>query len=190
MASILIYDEPVGVGKALALALIPVSMFLLWKDKRPQAVARSGAREPRFRDVWLRLMLVAFVANGIGPFGLKILSEQGLAAHVPGAVPPRTGIWARSCSRIAALWRSRLRPYGREVWLGALMGACSLLGQAFTGLALSHGVPGHVAFPITTGGSLFLVAAAGLLLFKEKVGAYGMAGMVLGIAALVALSVG
>jgi EamA domain-containing membrane protein RarD len=36
VASILIYDEPVGVGKALALALIPVSMFLLWKDKKAQ----------------------------------------------------------------------------------------------------------------------------------------------------------
>jgi EamA domain-containing membrane protein RarD len=37
VASILIYDEPVGVGKALALALIPVSMFFLWKDKQAQA---------------------------------------------------------------------------------------------------------------------------------------------------------
>jgi EamA domain-containing membrane protein RarD len=36
VASILIYDEPVGLGKALALALIPVSMFLLWMDKRAQ----------------------------------------------------------------------------------------------------------------------------------------------------------
>jgi EamA domain-containing membrane protein RarD len=36
VASILIYDEPVRVGKALALALIPVSMYLLWKDKKAQ----------------------------------------------------------------------------------------------------------------------------------------------------------
>lgn len=36
VASILIYDEPVGAIKALALALIPVSMFLLWKDKKAQ----------------------------------------------------------------------------------------------------------------------------------------------------------
>jgi EamA domain-containing membrane protein RarD len=36
VASILIYDEPVGLGKALALGLIPVSMFLLWKDKKAQ----------------------------------------------------------------------------------------------------------------------------------------------------------
>ena len=92
---------------------------------------------------------------------------------------------------IAAILRSRLRPAPRrEIWLGAWMGACSLLGQTFTALALSHGVPGHVAFPITTGGLLFLVGAAGRLLFREKVGGYGIAGMILGIAALVALSVG
>ena len=151
-------------------------------------MARSG-RVTRDSGVWLRLMLVAFLANGIGPFGLKILSEQGLATAYQAQYLLYWYLGAFVFA-IAALCASRLRPYGREIWLGALMGACSLLGQTFTGLALSHGVPGHVAFPITTGGSLFLVAAAGLLLFKEKVGAYGIAGMVLGIAALVALSVG
>lgn len=42
VASILIYDEPVGTGKALALLLIPISMFLLWKDKQ-QAARREPA---------------------------------------------------------------------------------------------------------------------------------------------------
>ncbi|MGH9371194.1 MAG: hypothetical protein ACRD15_06655 [Vicinamibacterales bacterium] len=142
----------------------------------------------RDSGLWLRLMLVAFLANGIGPFGLKILSEEGLASYQAQYLL----YWYLGAFvfAIAALVHSRLRPYRREIWLGALMGACSLLGQAFTGLALSRGVPGHVVFPITTGGSLFLVAAAGLLLFKERVGGYGMAGMALGIAALVALSVG
>jgi multidrug transporter EmrE-like cation transporter len=139
--------------------------------------------------VWLRLMLVAFVTNGIGPFGLKILAEQGLATRYQAQYLLYWYLGAFVFA-IVALARSRLRPFGREVWLGVLMGTCSLLGQAFTGLALSHGVPGHVAFPLTTGGSLFLVAAAGLLLFKERVGPYGMTGLVLGILALVALSVG
>jgi drug/metabolite transporter (DMT)-like permease len=34
IASILIYHEPVGLQRAIALSLIPVSMALLWKDKR------------------------------------------------------------------------------------------------------------------------------------------------------------
>ncbi len=43
VASILIYDEPVGAGKGIALALIPVSMFLLWTDKKRQE-AQDGDR--------------------------------------------------------------------------------------------------------------------------------------------------
>jgi len=34
VASILIYGEPVGAVRAIALSLIPISMALLWKDKR------------------------------------------------------------------------------------------------------------------------------------------------------------
>lgn len=139
--------------------------------------------------VWLRLMLVAFVANGIGPFGLKVLSEEGLASRYQAQYLLYWYLGAFVFA-MAALMQARLKPWRREIWLGALMGACSLLGQAFTGLALSNGVPGHVAFPLTTGGSLLLVAVAGVLLFKETVGPYGLAGMALGIAALVALSAG
>jgi drug/metabolite transporter (DMT)-like permease len=142
----------------------------------------------RDAGVWLQLMLIAFLANGIGPFGLKVLTERGF-----GDAFQAQYLLYWYCGglvfAVAALLKSRLRPTASEIGLGALMGACSLFGQAFTGLALSHGVPGHVAFPLTTGGSLFLVAAAGLLLFKERVGPYGIAGIVLGIVALVALSV-
>jgi drug/metabolite transporter (DMT)-like permease len=34
VASIFIYNEPVGMKRAIALSLIPMSMALLWKDKR------------------------------------------------------------------------------------------------------------------------------------------------------------
>lgn len=142
----------------------------------------------RDSGVWIRLMLVAFVSNGLGPFGLKVLNERGLASfqsqylvywYLGGAI---FGVLAF----LPGLREMR----AREVALGALMGLCSLGGQTFTGMALSHGLPGHVAFPITTGGSLFLVAAAGVFVFKERVGGYGAAGIVLGILALVVLSIG
>jgi len=141
----------------------------------------------RDSGVWIRLMLVAFVTNGLGPFGLKVLNERGLAAfqsqylvcwYLGGAI---FGILAF----LPGLRETRLR----EVALGAVMGLCSLGGQTFTGLSLSRGIPGHVAFPITTGGSLFLVAAAGIFVFRERVGGFGAAGIILGIVALIMLSV-
>lgn len=47
VASILIYHEQLTLTKAIALSLIPVSMFLLWKDKKDAeqtALAARGAR--------------------------------------------------------------------------------------------------------------------------------------------------
>jgi EamA domain-containing membrane protein RarD len=41
VASILVYDEPVSIGKAVALSLIPLSMFLLWKDKAEEERRRA-----------------------------------------------------------------------------------------------------------------------------------------------------
>lgn len=47
VASILVYHEPVSIGKAVALSLIPASMFLLWKDK--VAAEARAAEEERTR---------------------------------------------------------------------------------------------------------------------------------------------
>jgi drug/metabolite transporter (DMT)-like permease len=136
--------------------------------------------------VWFRLMLIAFITNGLGPFGLKILSERNLSSFQPQYLV----YWylGGAVFGVIAFLRGSWRVEPREIALGAAMGLCSLCGQTFTGLALSHGLPGHVAFPLTTGGSLFLVAAAGILLFREKVGGYGTAGIVLGIVSLIMLS--
>ncbi len=138
-------------------------------------------------SIWFRLMLVSFVANGLGPFGLKILTERGLAEYQSQYLM----FWylAGFIFAVAALLVSRTGVNWREVALGAAMGGSSLAGQTFTVLALAKGLPGHIAFPLTTGGSLFLVATAGLLLFKERIGPYGLCGVILGILSLVMLSV-
>jgi len=137
--------------------------------------------------LWMQLMLVSFVANGLGPFGLKILTERGLAPYQSQYL----FYWYLGgvVFALAALIVKRAGANGREVLLGAAMGGCSFAGQSFTALALSHAVPGHIAFPLTTGGSLFLVAAAGILFFKEKIGPYGLCGVGLGIASLVMLGI-
>jgi multidrug transporter EmrE-like cation transporter len=137
---------------------------------------------------WFRLMLVAFVANGISPFGLKVLAELHLSAYqfqyllfwyIGGLALALTAL------------RSRHLPFLRwEVIIGAGMGLSSLAGQYFMGRALAASLPGHIVFPVTTGGTLFLVALCGIVVFREEVGAYGRAGLVLGILALVVLSVG
>ena len=133
-------------------------------------------------------MLLAFIANGLGPFGLKILDERGLAASYRyqyliawygGGV----------LLMLVALLVIRELPGKRELLLAAMMGLGSFGGQLFSSLALAHNVPGYVVFPATTGGSLFVVPLIGVLLFREKISRYGIAGILTGTAALLLLSV-
>jgi multidrug transporter EmrE-like cation transporter len=135
--------------------------------------------------MWLRLMTIAFVANGLAPFGLKLLQERGLLETYR---LPYLLFWYLGALPLAAsafLWkRGRLRLC--EVLIGGAMGACSLGGQLATAVALES-LPGHMVFAITTGGSLFVVAAAGICLFRERVGEYGLAGIGLGIVSLLLL---
>jgi drug/metabolite transporter (DMT)-like permease len=155
--------------------------------------------------IWIRLMLLAFLANGLGPFGLKVLDEAGLSDwfqqyllywYSGGLIFAAAAFLGSKAAReFPETPASPKTPPARrlflpaEILLGAGMGLASLSGQAFTGLALASKAPGHIVFPLTTGGSLFLVAAAGVLLFRERVGKYGVAGIAVGILALVILSV-
>ena len=121
------------------------------------------------RSPWFRLMLIAFFANGFGPLGLKVLAARGLAnAHELQYL----FFWYLAGVAFASVFffRRNFRVSRNEILLGALMGLCSLGGQFFTGMALAANVAGHVVFPVTTGGSLFLVAAAGILFFPNESG--------------------
>ena len=78
----------------------------------------------------------------------------------------------------------------RSIAMAFGIGIGSFGGQFFSVLALERNVPGYIVFPMTTGGNLFLVAAAGVLLFKERMGPYGIAGILTGILSLILLSLG
>ena len=139
--------------------------------------------------MWYRLMALAFLANGLGPFGLKVLAERGLAERYQYQY---LVCWYASGLVLAMIAFSRRRsaPRWPEVWIAAVMGLGSFGGQLGTSLALESQIPGHIAFPITNGGHLFLVSAAGVLLFRERSGPYGIAGIITGMLSLVLLSVG
>jgi drug/metabolite transporter (DMT)-like permease len=137
---------------------------------------------------WFRLMLVACVTNGLGAFGLKVLAERKLTDRFEVQY---LFLWYLGWLSFGALifLRRPFKPTTREMAVSAGMGLCSIAGQFFTGLALSRDVVGHVVFSISTGGTLFIVALAGIFLFKESVGPFGIAGLVLGILSIVVLGI-
>ena len=141
------------------------------------------------QGTWLRLMLLAFVTNGLGPFGLKMIAAKGLSEtyHYQYLLGWYAGGLALS---LGVFLFARTRLFAREIAFGFAIGMGSFGGQLFSSLALEQGVPGHIVFPATTGGNLFLVAAAGVLLFRERLGPYGIAGILTGVTSLVLLSFG
>ncbi len=136
---------------------------------------------------WLRLMLAAMIANGFALVGAKVLAEAGLAAthrdhYLFG--------WYASGLVAALLYsvRNLSRPQGKEIFIGAGMAAMSFLGMLCLVGALNGGAPGYIVYPIATGANVLFVAIGGVVLFKERLGLYGTAGILCGLLSVVILS--
>ncbi|MCW5977919.1 MAG: hypothetical protein KIT09_07565 [Bryobacteraceae bacterium] len=137
--------------------------------------------------MYFRYMLVAFLTNGLGAFGLRVLVGMGQAELYKLQY---LAVWylAGAALAAAAYLLRRTRPQSREMLVALAMGLCSLLGQLGMALALAGGVPGFVVFPVATGGGLLLVALAGVLIFRERITMWGYLGVAVGSAALALLS--
>lgn len=139
--------------------------------------------------MWFVLMLLAWMFNGLGVFGLRILAGMGLSGAVTN---PYIMYWYLGGFIFMGvrLVSKKCIPNRTEVGLGALMALCSVSGTAGLAFGLNaYNVPGNVAFPIANGGSLFVVVTAGVFMFRERLGWYGICGCTLGTLAIVLLSV-
>lgn len=138
--------------------------------------------------MWLRAMLLAFLLNGVCPFGLRVLAGMGLAGELTQVY---LFYWYLGGLVLAVGWALRSREaFSRPtILLGSLMAVASVGGQFSMGMALAHGTPGNVVYMISQGASICVVVAGGAILFKEKVGTYGKAGIGLGILAAILMGV-
>jgi multidrug transporter EmrE-like cation transporter len=138
--------------------------------------------------MYIRYMLIAFFANGLGAFGLRILAGAGL-----GKVPATNylSLWYLSGFVIAALvYFSKYKKFeGRELLIGGLMALCSVCGQLGMALALEAGIDGVVVYPVAIGGGMLFVVAVGIGIFHEPMSWLGYAGIATGAAALVLLAI-
>lgn len=137
--------------------------------------------------MWFRLMMLAFVLNGLCTFGLRILANLGWADKY---TPIYLVFWylAGGLFILVLAWRARRGPTRSDILVGALLGVFSVCGQTSMGLALANGLPGNVVFPVALGGGLFVVVLAAIVVFKERIGPAGVAGISLGILSIALLS--
>ena len=137
--------------------------------------------------MWIRMMLICFLTNGLGAFGLRIMSGMGLSETFK---LPYLVLWYWSGFVLAAIvffYKSRHLKRS-EVIIGAGLACSSLIGQLGMAFSLDYGIPGFVVFQVAPGGGLFFVVLVGILFFKERVSTYGVAGIILGMTALAILT--
>jgi hypothetical protein len=131
-------------------------------------------------------MLIILLTNGLSSFGLKVIAGWGLPEAIK--YPYLTAWYAAGLAIIGIpMYMRGLRIGKKELIGGGFAAATSIGGQVAMALALESGVPGHVVFPIAIGGSIFVVALAGRLAFKEHMNRVTALGVALGFLAVILL---
>lgn len=139
--------------------------------------------------MWARYMIIAFVTNGLGIYGLRILASAGITGSRNLAYLFMWYFFGSLVAGLAYFFRNR-KPSRSEIVITAGMAICSILGQLGMVLSMDHGLPGFVVFPVAVGGGMLLVLLAAIFFFGERPGRLGLLGIGLGMTALVLLAVG
>ena len=189
MLSIVAYGEKLTIAKGVGLLMVLIAILALWWDKKKELTVTGVEHHPSAITVaskWLPLMLLAFFANGLAASSQKVLVERGF-----GEMSWQYLVvlyWAGFSFLMLLSLKDRALPHVREWVVGFAMALASVTANVSLVFALDRHVPGSVAYPIGNGGSLFLVVLAGVLFFREHLSRFGVAGILLGISAIVVLT--
>ena len=137
--------------------------------------------------MWFRLMMLAFLFNGLCTFGLRILTAMGFGAEY---TLPYLVFWYAGGGLVLGVFALgvKIRFHRADLMIGAGLGLFSSLGQSLLGNALAAGIPGNIAYPVALAGGLFIVVALGVTFFRERIGPAGLLGVALGVIAIALLS--
>jgi multidrug transporter EmrE-like cation transporter len=187
VVSVFVYGEKLTLLKVLALGLVLVSLYFIFRGRRAEAQAGTLPLPGQKQAKWFLLMLVILLTNGMSAYGLKVIAAWGLPET---AKFPYLTVWYAAGLVIIGVptLLQGVRITVREVGWSSILAALSLGGQLAMAVALKLNVPGHVVFPIAIGGSVFIVVLGGRLFFNERMNALTAGGVSCGLAAVVFLS--
>ena len=132
-----------------------------------------------------KLLALSFLLNGLLMVGMKAVGEFSLTAFIPAVLLFQYGLAALLTS--PEVLRSKVPIRAASIWVGILAGLSSAVGMAAS-IVVADMLPGYIVFPVIQGGTLLFVVLIGLIVFRERIGGYGTAGIIAGIGAIVLLS--
>ena len=161
-------------------------------DRRPPSATADWELEtgnspaPRGRSALLWLLLL-FLADGLVMVPALVFRKE---LPLNETMPFQTIIFVAAFFVTTLLYylrRPRLDPQTLK-W-GALLGASNFGNYLFLVLALTA-LPGLVVYPVIAAGEVGLMAVAGVVLWKEKVGVRSWLGIALAVLALILIQLG
>ncbi len=183
----LFWNESVSILQILALGVLLASFYLAGDAK-----LESGRQ---FNVKWLILILTAMLGNGVlmamAKFHQRLMPGKDIVEFLIVAFATAALASVLLTGFRIVIGKERISgpkgvPFGLLV-LGA--GVTTALGN-WVALLLAGRMSAVLLFPVMNGGIVFVSAIFSVLLFKEKLTSRIIAGMVLGLAALVLISLG
>lgn len=183
----LFWNEGISSLQILALGLLLSSFYLAGGVK-----VESGRR---FNVKWLVLALSAMLGNGLlmalSKYHQRLLPGNDVGEFLIVAFATATLASVFLTGYRYAVFKEKLSQYKVMPFVLLLVGAglTTALGN-WVALSLAGRMPAVILFPVINGGVVFLSAVFSVLFFKEKLNPRSITGMLLGLAALVLISLG
>jgi drug/metabolite transporter (DMT)-like permease len=180
-ASILVYGEPLGVYRAIGLAVAAVALVLLAR-RSPQA--RHAEHGPRTWVAWSLLGMACFGA-------VQIIMRDAISREVTPEflwVFIMLSFWGNVAGSLVGLAASRQKPTRGDLLWGLPVGLTSIVGFSISMFVLRD-MGGVLVFPSRFLITSSVVILSGLLLFKEHPDRRTALGMALGIVGIILLAI-
>ncbi len=132
-----------------------------------------------------RLTVLSFVLNGTTMICTKAVGEYDLEAFIPVVLFFAYALCG--VMGVGQMQRAGKAIEGKSVLVGVVGGFGTAVGLG-ANMVASGMLPAYIVFPVVNGTTLLLVTLVGQVVFKERIGGYGYAGIVSGAVAIALLS--
>lgn len=183
----LFWQENIGFLQVLALGVLFISFYLAGGLKREPAVG--------FNAKWLVLSISAMLGNGalmtLGKAHQKALPGKDVGEFLIVAFATASLVSILLTAYRIRIVKERITQTNKVPYLFLVLGAglTTAFGNMMA-LSLTGKVPAVILFPLMNGGIVFLSSILSVMLYKEKMTSRSVAGLILGLLALVLICLG
>lgn len=183
----LFWQENIGFLQVLALGVLFISFYLAGGLKREPAVG--------FNAKWLVLSISAMLGNGalmtLGKAHQKALPGKDVGEFLIVAFATASLVSILLTAYRVRIVKEQITKTNKVPYMFLVLGAglTTAFGNMMA-LSLTGKVPAVVLFPLMNGGIVFLSSILSVMLYKEKMTSRSVAGLILGLLALVLICLG